>query len=376
MAEKQNRPIQSIVNRVKKTVVNLVKATDKSAETKEKSSAFIHHLQNKEDYLTRLKSFTPSFWNCKPLCLSPPVVAQLGWTCYEEDLIQCLTCSAILTVRIPWCNADNYSQEVKKNFENLKKGHSKICPWLSLHSTISPFDEAYLSDEDKRNLVNEFADRVSSLQQLHLSLPFVTGDQLVDLGLSRKEVLMIYKNLKNDKDVIESDEDHSDEIFISCVVLSLCGWNRNKNPLIKSLVCEESTRMIGLWNFHSIKEEKVDGLRHISANNEPEKKRRKTRSQDIFEESSKELFHPLKQHYFWSPWRVSLNSKLFSKLCEDPINDARDNSKIPGWLVIKKLVFEHYNLNEAPLAEKSKTKTDPLLAIQQAMRLFDSWTST
>lgn len=421
------RPVQVVVDKVKESVDNLVSSLEKTANVnggsvmspkpaltnaKSKKGSPIKSCSKKqlpllpnprsaEEFQLRINTFNIHNWFGKPMCLSPPFLAQFGWECIQEDVVKCNTCSALQYFRLPLPSDDNYAAEIVKGCKGLRSGHFKMCAWPSSFSSpcqVAPFDESFLSDDNKRALLNDFCQRVKGLKTLTTSLPYFTHPFLTELGLSKTSVLAMHKYMSacSYEDMKESlkNEDvavatFSDDIIVSCMVLAMCGWSKSSTTNLISLVtCKETNRNAGLWNFHSIADEKV-GVKQLSpskANKEPSPKRRKTRSRnDVVESSSKAGFHPLEENYRWSPWSVVLHSTASALFFSDPLQNAVENHKNPGWQVIKNLLFKFCEIKNASesapvspckaTAVLSPTKTPTCTAFKQAVSILDTWSS-
>lgn len=403
-------PVQPVIDQVRESVDNLVTSLDESTAATETALQIIAQqkkspmkscrgkkasispvksvtgggscLRTEEGYLTRLKTFTLDKWFGKPLCLSPPFLAQFGWECFEEDVVKCVTCSALFAVRLPWRCDDNYVDEVKKSCLKMKESHYKMCAWPSspsLPSHVAPFDENFLSEDIKKKLIEQFHARMTSLRDLKSSLPFISKEILGELELTREGIVKVCKHLQSlFVGSAAVHDDISEEMTISAFVLAMCGWCNSSTEFINLLTCEETNKNIGLWGFISIDEENNNHKRQVSPSKgkEPSPKRRKTRSQDVSEESTLEHFHPLHNNYRWSSWTIVLHSDASSCFFLDPLNHAVQTDKKPGWQVVKNLLLKlssnpdhSTNIPSAANGDSLKTPTK----LQQAVEILDAW---
>ena len=86
---------------------------------------------SKQDYLSRLASFSPMTWFNKPITVSGSECARHGWRNEGIDRLRCDSCKALLTISIhPSLNEPSTLAVATKFKEQLvKTGHSDMCPW-------------------------------------------------------------------------------------------------------------------------------------------------------------------------------------------------------------------------------------------------------
>lgn len=352
-----------------------------------------------EEYLRRLKTFTLSNWFGKPMCLSPPFLAQFGWECMEEDVVTCVTCGAMFSVRLPLVSADNYENEVRKACSNFKDAHSKMCAWPHTHTLaahMNPFDDLVVfGGEGGQKLVEAFASRVSALKELGTVLPHVSDEVLTELNLKKETLMKIYEGLRASdiKNLHLNAVVGIDEVSISAIVLALCGWTNKSSDMISLMWCKETNCQVGLWNFYSVAEHKQGVSCCNSPDKQPSSKRCKTRSQDVFENELKSSFHPLDNNYRWSPWSIVLHSDASPAFFAEPLVRAVEYGKKAGWQVLLDLAIKFASVDDEDSAAKtaaddgdspckngvgrssSNLKSSSRIALKQAVNLLDNWTS-
>jgi len=321
----------------------LVESDENVDDSSSPSSGDKMNSRSIEDFYKRLKTFTTSEWFGKPLCLSPYVMASYGWYLLKEDVVICASCQKMFLVDLPWSGSENYASEVLKCVENIKQCHSKMCAWIN--TNVVPTS----------GTADQFQMRVNSLVQLGYKLPYISGEVLKQIDMSKEELKQIHSTVK-------IDDVRSDDVIVSAVVLALCGWEKSENELVEMITCKLTKQNIGLWGITSIESKNVG---------KPPKKRRGKRRSGGKESDNKQqvetrLFHPLDEHYIWSPWIRNMN---INNLFENPLQFGSDDATSTcGWKSLKRVM----------MTSQSKTTNqnlDSQKAFERADKLLSSWDS-
>jgi len=333
-------PDSKQVSRKRKLVGSDENVDDSSSPSSDKMNS-----RSLEDFYKRLKTFTASEWFGKPLCLSPFVMASYGWYLLKEDVVMCASCNKMFVVDLPWSGSENYASEVLKCVENIRGKKSKMCAWVNSH--VAPSN---VQDGD------QFQSRVNSLVQLGDKLPHISDEVLEQIGVSRDDVRQIHSTVK-------TDDVNSDDVIVSAVVLAMCGWEKSENELVEMLTCKLTMQNIGLWGITSIESKSVG--------KSPKPRRGKRRSgggkeSDDKKQEETRLFHPLDEHYIWSPWICNMNiNNLFENPLQFGIDDATSTC---GWKSLKRALMTSHN-------KTTNQKLDSQKAFERADKLLSSWDS-
>ena len=144
-------------------------------------------------------------------------------------------------------------------------------------------------------------------------------------------------------------------VKLSSVVLALFGWDRHDDENRDHYIsCKLSNRIVGLWNFNSIKDYMnmtKDGkeITIDCENREPSQKRLRSAStkQKDCQYENKCFFHPSKQNFEWSPWCIVLVQPALDEHldmdCLDKPNVVSLNN--PGWKGLLDIMLEHAGIS-------------------------------
>jgi len=193
-----------------------------------------------------------------------------------------------------------------------------------------------------------------------------------------------------------TEEFVDNHVKLSSVVLALFGWDCNRNDDENKdhyISCKLSNRIVGLWNFNSIKEYMnmmKDGkeIKIDCENREPSQKRLRSAStkQKDCQYENKCFFHPSKQNFEWSPWCIVLVQQVLDEHadmdCPDKPNVVSSND--PGWKGLLDIMLEHTGIsckdeqvaNSSDGGLSSPSKSSPYtrkqkLVVDHARRLLD-----
>nr|CAB3264333.1 NIPA-like protein [Phallusia mammillata] len=408
------RPSMSVVEQVKNTLLDLVSSTlsKLSNETEDPETNGDSHNtscngssvvsnRSKDGYHHRLSTFTLSYWCGKPLCQSPPLLAQYGWECIGEDLIKCCSCAAIVSMRLPWSNSNNYHQQCRKAMKQIISGHMQICSWpsnCSPHSYLYPFHLKYLTKECQVKLENEFVERANNLLKLNEWLPHVNNKVIASMNISDHVMTKLINKanlLMNEAEESEENADVAKMIKVSSTLLALCGWQTicDYSASNISIQCNDTGRKIGLWNFHSI-DDRCQYTNEIAEVQDVIPPKRSRQDNETKMSIVKDSFHPVNQHHVWSPWVICLKPldpelPHITEEDEESSNDPVDATQEPGWSVLLKIILDQKpqvleDADNSIVGEKitsesstpvAHIRTPPKVALSAARRMLKEWSS-
>ena len=102
-----------------------------------KKSKTVHSLDY-QAYRERVSTFSDPTWckyNLVSSCsLYPQHLARYGWEAkgdQEARFVKCVSCGAILYLRLPEATSATYRDMVAKQEARVSGGHSEFCPWSS-----------------------------------------------------------------------------------------------------------------------------------------------------------------------------------------------------------------------------------------------------
>ncbi len=147
---------------------------------------------SREDFFSRLRTFTPFQWPIHAAELRPPECARFGWACAGRHTLRCRSCQATILTRPPPHARDIDASAARAYHERLSTMHAEKCPWRSLSCARNCFliinilitiDAIYavpkLSPYVARELMNE---RIDLLMPLKDYLPKVIVSSDVSLS--------------------------------------------------------------------------------------------------------------------------------------------------------------------------------------------------
>lgn len=255
--------------------------------------------RNQKAYLVRVGSFTVRTWFAKPLSLSPMICARYGWKNTDVDMLQCVSCKAVLCAKLPnSSNQESYKKFCNKLKSSLSSSHEKLCPWPS-----NPSSELFMTIDihNKDSIINGFCERVHKLLQLD-------DDKLPNISLETCERAETLPDFWDVLPVAYADkylQSNQQEVLKKAVPLALCGWIvRSKSCDL--LVCEYCQRQIGLWNYVRVASSPNMNGHFVPKTPEPAntRKRKKVGSppEKRIKLSVKETLDPVAEHRNWCPW--------------------------------------------------------------------------
>jgi len=198
-------------------------------------------------YNERVSSYGPCMWTINEI--SPLELARLGWKAAEKNVLQCITCHAIISGELP----DKSDPEAYDMFLDVLKnrliiGHKDACRWGQNHSPVDfslpPLIE---NSEDLRNMTNH----AHTMASLNSALPHF-------------DHIKLEQEIGVDSEILEglfSTNEPIDEVKTSAALLILTGWVRSEGAYLKCTICQRS---VGLWGFTT----RADNFRHANKNTE------------------------------------------------------------------------------------------------------------
>jgi len=198
-------------------------------------------------YNERVSSFGPCMWTVNEL--SPLELARYGWKAAEKNVLQCVTCQAIISGELP----DKSDPEAYGTFFDVLKnrviiGHKQACRWQQNHSpndfSLPPSIE---NTEDLRNMTNH----AHTMSSLNSALPHFDHRKLeeeIDVDVEVMEALF-------------STNEPLDDVKATAALLVLTGWVRGEGAYLKCTICQRS---VGMWGYTT----RADHCKSINSNNE------------------------------------------------------------------------------------------------------------
>ncbi|CAN0392643.1 unnamed protein product [Discosporangium mesarthrocarpum] len=103
------------------------------------------------DFIFRLRTFSPILWMAKPAAVSPLVCSMYGWTNSARDELYCSCCSVKLTYPSEG-EGESYSSATSAAFAaRLSSGHDPVCPWADNPCSDDFLRLPPMADEDLRH---------------------------------------------------------------------------------------------------------------------------------------------------------------------------------------------------------------------------------
>nr|XP_039269149.1 nuclear-interacting partner of ALK-like [Styela clava] len=387
------RSSKSFVSQVKNTLFSFIKKAKGEADTVSQKQRGL------ESFTERVATFTVSKWMAKPLALSPPLFAQYGWQCIGVDTVKCCSCAAVMCVRLPWPDADNYRQQCFDYRQRVITSHMKICSWPSYpcsNSFVSPF---FHSSASPSEILSQYQEREKNLIKLGTKLPNLDPNITTALNLSKADLRVLCQTQQdsesNASDTVESQSNFTVEI--TAAILAMCGWDTSHSLDSKSptIICENSGRVMSLRNFFQLgsnslysdsDESHSQAAALLTSNGQSTLKRRLSTTNGEDSQSpikklktatesalgsprgktiTKQNFHPLEQHSPWSFWITTLNPISKVEFESDAakkgasVSDKDQNDDLyhfiinptmkeakPGWLAVKNTILDKKNTSE------------------------------
>lgn len=296
--------------------------------------------RDRDQFYSRVETYSPLTWFAKPLDLSPLMCARYGWENIDTDMLRCVSCRACLSGQLPKAvDTLVYKESYYKLKTNLVASHEKLCTWSSNPSPESFMLVPYHNKEELNKAVHK---SLQSLIQAQSSLPTVTHTSFVE-QLENEEVLTTMSEC-----IQPQLEVAGTSLNQNICLLAITGWSYSSEH-INILHCNYCRRRIGLWNYtHAIetkgtdsnqnsKEMNQNGTENVHIDEECKEPRRKRVKLE------KQNFDPIAEHRYWCPWLQTESPSLHSKTTQIDI-DSRTS------------------LNSTPLKSPPSIKTSLLLS--------------
>ncbi|ESO88777.1 hypothetical protein LOTGIDRAFT_234377 [Lottia gigantea] len=270
----------------------------------------------KSEYFKRVQTFSPLSWFGKPRELSPLICARYGWENTKTDMLQCVSCRAVLCGQLPqMTDFLLYKEACDKLKEQLISGHEKLC-WLA----ANPISEKFmiLPLYDIVQLRKEFHERLCSLAIIKTDLPKINFENLDKWGFDEEKCIQLAKSQSIREDAAIS------------ATLAITGWTLNdENKQI--IVCHYCKRRIGLWNYINDSSQNDESC-HDNTSEEPLSKRMKL--------EKKSCLDPIVEHRYWCPWvtmaikpgKQSPGKPQLSSTTDSNVFTFKKNESHPGWV--------------------------------------------
>lgn len=275
------------------------------------------YVKSFEDFKQRMATFCDKFgtlsqWFCKPLELSPPECARLGWKCASTDMLVCCACQKRLDCSI----SDSLSSQLrakhtKELAQSLKEAHAKNCPWK-----IAPCPESHVVMEPipKKDALTQFCGRFETLLCIGDMLPALIAHELDD-AISGEQV----------SELVELCHASSSVVSWSAAILAMTGWEAGSgHALRKFIACDFCQRSVGTWLYLMITkqecsdasadtnegetaaetESSVDSARtSVKGNGEDDSRQKEESRGTKRKHEGEDKFDPLTEHQAWCIWR-------------------------------------------------------------------------
>jgi len=92
---------------------------------------------SRDDYDSRLRTFTPGTWFAKPEAIGPQPCARYGWVNSGFDEISCASCGAALKFGFGGLNVGDADAAAQRFRAHLSQGHEESCPWRGSPSPVA-----------------------------------------------------------------------------------------------------------------------------------------------------------------------------------------------------------------------------------------------
>jgi hypothetical protein len=217
---------------------------------------------SREDFFSRVESFTPLRWFAKGDALSPLLCASQGWHCTDVDQVSCATCGALVSVSDIDFGSHDSTDGDRNAVVTARLQHNARCPWREI---VCParFSHAPLHADGMRQQYRDALPLLFELKRVPCVLP-----ELIATHVSLLRKLPLYANL-DCTDLTRCDT-------LRC--LALYGWTALDRD---SLLCELCRRRVDVGSVVAV-DDILDEL-PPARRNAP-------------------LFDPLNEHRAFCPW--------------------------------------------------------------------------
>ncbi|XP_050413356.1 zinc finger C3HC-type protein 1 [Patella vulgata] len=337
--------------------------TEKNVEVKsddEKKEAVLSPIESaaKFDYFKRVETYSPMTWFGKPKELSPLICARYGWENSVNDMLQCVSCRAVLSGQLPSTTEfDLYKESCDKLLEKLISGHEKLC-WVAANPTSERF--MILPLYDVVQLKNEFHERLCQLAKIKTTLPKLNFENLEKWGFDEEKCTQL------------ATSQHIREDAAISATLAITGWTLGDS--IDIIRCNYCKRRIGLWNY-----ETKDTVCESTTDDEPSSKRIKL--------ERKTTLDPIMEHRYWCPWVTmettpskdslghdcqSFDDSINSTENEDVSFTFKRNEKCPGWVNTLKILVPVIAETVGSTGLSDSPMIDGIRSVRKILRVWSS----
>ncbi|XP_029020115.1 nuclear-interacting partner of ALK [Betta splendens] len=209
---------------------------------------------DKEDFFSRVESYSCLKWAGKPRALSPLMCARYGWINIGCDMLKCSSCQAFLCASLqPALDYVKYESRIAEISKQLQTQHEKFCPWPDF-----PCPERFwlVPACEPSALLAAFLERFQRTCLISQQLPAMKPEQLKSMSLT-EDIISIILQLIEEEQKKGGTPVCSEPLAVqvaACIV-SLCGWDAS--PVLHTmnlpiLSCSYCKRKVGLWNFHQM----------------------------------------------------------------------------------------------------------------------------